>query len=105
MPGSESRAPIAEAEALSFTVHNVAEPAIDSRRTRNGRLKMLAVLLVCAALFPMTVYYGLRRTAASGRAIPGFGACLRDRAYSWTASCYLLLAGEAEARRAGDAAS
>ena len=33
------------------------------------------------------------------------GAGLRDRAYSWTASCYLLLAGEAEARRAGDAAS
>jgi hypothetical protein len=49
MPGSNSRAPNAEAEALSFTVHNVAEPALDSRRTRNGRLKMLAVLLVCAA--------------------------------------------------------
>ncbi|HOW00152.1 MAG TPA: glycogen debranching protein, partial [Rhodoglobus sp.] len=31
------------------------------------------------------------------------GAGLRDRAYSWTASSYLLLAGEAEARRAGDA--
>lgn len=27
------------------------------------------------------------------------GAGLRDRAYSWTASCYLLLAGEFEARR------
>jgi hypothetical protein len=49
MSGSNSRAPNAEAEALSFTVHNVAEPGLESRRTRNGRLKMLAVLLVCAA--------------------------------------------------------
>ena len=49
MPGSNSRASNADAEALSFTVHNVAEPGLDSRRTRNGRLKMLAVLLVCAA--------------------------------------------------------
>ena len=49
MPGSNSRASNVDAEALSFTVHNVAEPGLESRRTRNGRLKMLAVLLVCAA--------------------------------------------------------
>ena len=36
---------------LSFTVHSLAPPALDdaARRTANGRLKMLLVLLVCAA--------------------------------------------------------
>ena len=49
MSGSNSRAQNVEAEALSFTVHNVAEPGLETRRTRSGRLKMLAVLTVCAA--------------------------------------------------------
>ncbi len=36
---------------LSFTVHSMPSPALDgaARRTSNGRLKMLLVLLVCAA--------------------------------------------------------
>ncbi len=35
---------------LSFTVHSMAPPAFDTaRRTARGRLKMLLVLLVCAA--------------------------------------------------------
>jgi cytochrome oxidase Cu insertion factor (SCO1/SenC/PrrC family) len=36
---------------LSFTVHSVASPELDegARRTSSGRLKMLAVLAVCAA--------------------------------------------------------
>ena len=36
---------------LSFTVHSLAPPALDdaARRTASGRLKMLLVLLVCAA--------------------------------------------------------
>jgi hypothetical protein len=37
---------------LSFTVHSMAAPALDSdaaRRTKSGRLKMLLVLAICAA--------------------------------------------------------
>jgi len=49
MPGSNSSARNKGAEALSFTVHNVAAPDLAARRTRNGRLKMLLVLLICAA--------------------------------------------------------
>jgi hypothetical protein len=55
MSGSKSSAPAADAEPLSFTVHGVAVPdladerPVDPRRVRLGRLKMLAVLLVCAA--------------------------------------------------------
>jgi hypothetical protein len=49
-PGS---APPAEAAApLSFTVHSMPAPSLDdavARRTASGRLKMLLVLLVCAA--------------------------------------------------------
>ena len=39
------------ASALAFTVHSMPTPAADdvARRTRSGRLKMLLVLLVCAA--------------------------------------------------------
>lgn len=39
------------AEPLTLTVHSVGVPAADddARRTRQGRLRMLAVLLVCAA--------------------------------------------------------
>jgi hypothetical protein len=49
MPGSNSSARDAAAEPLSFTVHDVGAPDLAERRTRSGRLKMLAVLLVCAA--------------------------------------------------------
>jgi hypothetical protein len=53
MSGSNSSAPGSSAapEALSFTVHSVASPDVGeaSRRTTVGRLKMLAVLAVCAA--------------------------------------------------------
>jgi hypothetical protein len=50
VPGS---APPAETAApLSFTVHSMPAPGLDdavARRTASGRLKMLLVLLVCAA--------------------------------------------------------
>ncbi len=51
MSGSNSSAPGSSdaGEALSFTVHAMPTPAIDEKRTARGRLKMLAVLLVCAA--------------------------------------------------------
>lgn len=49
MSGSNSSARDAAAEPVSFTVHNVAAPDLAMRRTRSGRLKMLLVLLVCAA--------------------------------------------------------
>ena len=52
MSGSNSSAPRADApEALALTVHGVTGPdlADPGARTRIGRLKMLLVLLVCAA--------------------------------------------------------
>ena len=53
MSGSNSSAPGSEAapDPLSFTVHSLPNPAAVGglRRTQNGRLKMLAVLAVCAA--------------------------------------------------------
>ena len=53
MSGSNSSAPGSEAapDPLSFTVHSLPNPAAvgELRRTQNGRLKMLAVLAVCAA--------------------------------------------------------
>jgi len=50
MSGSNSFArESAAAEPISLTVHNVAAPSLDDRRTRSGRLRMLLVLLVCAA--------------------------------------------------------
>lgn len=54
MSGSNSSAPgSAEtpdgAAGLSFTVHSMPVAALDERRTRYGRLKMMLVLLVCAA--------------------------------------------------------
>jgi hypothetical protein len=56
MSGSNSSVP-ASAEApgddrpLSFTVHTMPQPGVDdaARRTATGRVKMLLVLLVCAA--------------------------------------------------------
>jgi hypothetical protein len=47
MSGSNSSAPGSAAEPLSLTVHSVAEPALEQRRS--GRWKMLLVLAVCAA--------------------------------------------------------
>lgn len=56
MSGSNSSAPGSEAKLdgaspLSFTVHSMPTPGLDDvgRRTASGRLKMLFVLLVCAA--------------------------------------------------------
>lgn len=53
MSGSNSSAPPVAAdvagEALSLTVHSMPAPDLDARRTRSGRIKMLLVLLVCAA--------------------------------------------------------
>ncbi len=34
---------------MSFTVHSMPAAALDERRTKHGRLKMLLVLLICAA--------------------------------------------------------
>ena len=47
-PGSAAHEPAAP---LSFAVHSMQPPALveDARRTANGRLKMLLVLLICAA--------------------------------------------------------
>jgi len=47
MPGSNSSAPGSAAEPLGLTVHSIAAPALEQRRS--GRWKMLLVLLVCAA--------------------------------------------------------
>jgi hypothetical protein len=51
MSGSKSSAPASSdaGEAMSFTVHSMPVPALDDKRTASGRLKMLLVLLVCAA--------------------------------------------------------
>ncbi|MBL0730203.1 hypothetical protein [Piscinibacter sp. HJYY11] len=51
MSGSKSSAPASSdaGEAFSFTVHSMPTPSLDDKRTSSGRLKMLLVLLVCAA--------------------------------------------------------
>ncbi|WP_374685054.1 hypothetical protein [Rhizobacter sp. J219] len=51
MSGSNSSAPASSdaGEAFSFTVHSMPAPSLDDKRTANGRLKMMLVLLVCAA--------------------------------------------------------
>lgn len=51
MSGSNSSAPASRdaGEAFSFTVHSMPTPSLDEKRTASGRLKMLLVLLVCAA--------------------------------------------------------
>lgn len=54
MSGSNSSGPASPdaREALSFTVHSMPAPSLeadDGRRTATGRLKMMLVLLVCAA--------------------------------------------------------
>jgi len=66
MSGSKSSVPDApvRAEPLGLTVHSMPEPKIDAlaRRTRSGRVKMLLVLLVCAApvVASYTMYYVVR---------------------------------------------
>ncbi len=73
MSGSNSSAHGAKplAEPLSFTVHSVSVPASDHdpRRTRLGRLKMLLVLLVCAApvVASYVAYFVVRPEARSNQ--------------------------------------
>ncbi len=47
-PGSDRNAAAEPALPLSFTVHSMPSPDLSTRRTVSGRLKMLAVLAVCA---------------------------------------------------------
>jgi hypothetical protein len=74
MSGSNFSAPgsaAAPAEGLSFTVHSMPAPALgDERRTRAGRLKMLAILAVCAApvLASYFTYFVIRPEARSNYA-------------------------------------
>lgn len=65
MSGSKSSAhdaSLAPLEPLSFTVHSLPEPNLEARRTASGRLKMLLVLLVCAApvIASYFTYYVIR---------------------------------------------
>jgi hypothetical protein len=71
MSGSNSsaRANAEHPEALGLTVHSLPAPTlgVDARRTRIGRIKMLAVLLVCAApvIASYFSYFVLRPQARS----------------------------------------
>ncbi len=49
VPGSDAK--LEAASPLSFTVHSMPTPGLDDsvRRTTSGRLKMMLILLVCAA--------------------------------------------------------
>ena len=67
MSGSNSSArdalaPEAPAQPLGLTVHSLPPPTLEARRTRSGRLKMLAVLAVCAApvIASYTTYFVVR---------------------------------------------
>jgi len=72
MSGSESSAPDAAPEALSFTVHGMPSPTlgVDRRRVVSGRLRMLLVLLACAApvLASYFTYYVIRPEGRSNYA-------------------------------------
>jgi hypothetical protein len=72
MSGSESSAPDAAPEALSFTVHGMPSAAlgVDRRRVVSGRLRMLLVLLACAApvLASYFTYYVIRPEGRSNYA-------------------------------------
>ena len=70
MSGSKSSAlDAARAEAVALTVHSMPAPQLqsDARRTRSGRIKMLLVLLVCAAPVAASYfsYFVLRPQARS----------------------------------------
>lgn len=72
MSGSKSSAPGSGAppEPLAFTVHSMPSPRLDdeaARRTSRGRLKMLLVLLVCAApvIASYFTYFVIRPEARS----------------------------------------
>ena len=71
MSGSNSsvRDAGSHAEALGMTVHSMPAPELprDARRTRHGRIKMLLVLLVCAApvLASYFAYFVVRPQARS----------------------------------------
>jgi hypothetical protein len=71
MSGSNYSVPAsaaASAEGLSFTVHSMPAPVLgDERRTRAGRLKMLAILAVCAApvVASYLTYFVIRPEARS----------------------------------------
>lgn len=67
MSGSRSSDPASAAESprpepLSFAVHALDVPQAEAARARSGRLKMLAVLLVCAApvIASYLTYYVIR---------------------------------------------
>ncbi|WP_428420183.1 SCO family protein [Methylibium sp.] len=60
--GSARSADAAAAEPLSFAVHSLPTPMLPSAQVRHGRLKMLLVLLVCAApvIASYVTYYVIR---------------------------------------------
>lgn len=60
--GSARSAEAAAAEPLSFAVHSLPTPTLSSAQVRHGRLKMLLVLLVCAApvIASYFTYYVIR---------------------------------------------
>jgi hypothetical protein len=60
--GDLARAEAAAAQPLSFAVHGLPSPALPDAQVRHGRLKMLLVLLVCAApvIASYFTYYVLR---------------------------------------------
>lgn len=61
VPGSGAVEPAAD-EPLSFAVHSMPSPALPPRTVRQGRLKMLLVLLICAApvIASYFTYYVIR---------------------------------------------
>lgn len=64
--GSEASA----AQPLSFAVHGLPTPALPNEQTRHGRLKMLLVLLVCAAPV-MASYFTYYVVRPQGRSAHG----------------------------------
>lgn len=89
MSGSKSSSPsyasdARAAEPLSFAVHSLPAPTLPDARVRHGRLKMLLVLLVCAApvIASYITYYVIRPQGGTNhgvliepqRPLPGAGA-------------------------------
>lgn len=89
MSGSKSSSPgyvsdARAAEPLSFAVHSLPAPTLPDARVRHGRLKMLLVLLVCAApvIASYFTYYVIRPQGGSNhgtliepqRPLPGAAA-------------------------------